>query len=223
MSITVLIADDHTVMRRGLGLLIDNEPDFEVVAQAADGREAIQACREHRPMVAILDINMPVTTGIAAASEIKANWPGTGIVMLTFQSQIGVVRSALRAGAHGYILKDSHEQELFDAVRAAAKGRRYISQYVAELVVGTMLEEDSDTTPPAGTGPEILRALSTREQQVLQMMAEGSSNNSIAATLNLSPKTVETYRSRLMHKLGVASFAELIRLAVRAGLVDTAQ
>ena len=217
MAIKVLLADDHVVMRRGLALLIDREPDFELISEVADGNEAIRACIEHKPDVAVLDINMPLTTGIAAASEIKSTNPQIGIVMLTFQSQIGVIRAAIRAGAQGYVLKDSAEHELFDAIRAAAKGRRYVSSYVAELVLDTML----DTEPATGSnGHEAIRTLSGREQQVLQMMAEGNSNNTIAENLNLSPKTVETYRSRLMHKTGVGSFAELIRIAVKAGLVD---
>ncbi len=218
MAIKVLLADDHVVMRRGLALLIDREPDFELVSEVPDGNEAIRACIEHKPDVAVLDINMPLTGGIAAAAEIKLNNPDIGLVMLTFQSQIGVIRAAVRAGAHGFVLKDSVEHELFDAIRAAAKGRRYVSSYVAELVMDTML----DAEPSAGgsNGHEAIRTLSGREQQVLQMMAEGSSNNAIAESLHLSPKTVETYRSRLMHKLGVGSFAELVRIAVRAGLVD---
>ncbi len=219
MVISVVLADDHVVMRRGLALLIDQQPDFELVSEVSNGNEAIRACLEHQPDVAVLDIKMPLTNGITAAIEIKADNPGIGLVMLTFQSEIGVIRAAVRAGAHGYVLKDSSEQELFEAIRAAADGRRHVSPYVAELVMDSMLESD----PPKGSlsGREAIRVLSGREQQVLQMMAEGSSNNAIAAALHLSPKTIETYRSRLMHKLGVASFAELVRIAVKAGLVDS--
>ncbi|MFP4508547.1 MAG: response regulator [Spirochaetota bacterium] len=218
MSISVVLADDHVVMRRGLALLIDQQPDFEVVAEVSDGNEAIRACIAHKPDVAVLDIKMPVTNGITAATEIKANVPGTGLVMLTFQSEISVVRAAVQAGAHGYILKDSPESELFEAIRAASDGRRHVSPYVTDLVMDSML----DSEPPTGAlnGREALGVLSGREQQVLQMMAEGSSNNAIAEALHLSPKTIETYRSRLMHKLGVMSFAEIVRIAVKAGLVD---
>ena len=145
--------------------------------------------------------------------------PTTGIVMLTFQSQLDVIRSAVRAGAEGYVLKDAGEPELFEAIRAAAEGRRYMARRAAEIVLDTLLysgEEGGEKLQ----GAEDLKELSARERQVLQMLAEGNTNNRIAETLSVSPKTVETYRSRIMHKLGVTSFAELIRAAVRTGLVD---
>jgi len=219
MPIKMVLADDHVVVRRGLRLLLENEPDFTVVDEASDGAEAIRACQENRPDVAILDINMPMTNGITAASEIKAHLPKTGIVMLTFQSQLDVIRSSVRAGADGYVLKDAGEHELFEAIRAAAEGRRYMARRAAEIVLDTLLysgEEGGEKLQ----GAEDLKELSARERQVLQMLAEGNTNNRIAETLSVSPKTVETYRSRIMHKLGVTSFAELIRAAVRTGLVD---
>ncbi len=219
MPIKMVLADDHVVVRRGLRLLLENEPDFTVVDEASDGAEAIRACQENRPDVAILDINMPMTNGITAASEIKAHLPKTGIVMLTFQSQLDVIRSSVRAGADGYVLKDAGEHELFEAIRAAAEGRRYMARRAAEIVLDTLLysgEEGGEELQ----GAEDLKELSARERQVLQMLAEGNTNNRIAETLSVSPKTVETYRSRIMHKLGVTSFAELIRAAVRTGLVD---
>jgi len=218
MALRLLLADDHVVVRRALRLLVEQEFGFSVVAEAGDGAEALQVCLETKPDVAVLDINMPVTNGITAAAEIRSAHPETGIVMLTFQVQIDVIRKAILAGAHGYVPKDSSETELREAIYAAAQGRRYIAQRAADVVVGTYFQPESDPTPEAGS--DMLRSLSGRERQVLQMLAEGAANNRIAATLNLSPKTVETYRSRIMHKVGVSSFAELVRTAVKAGLVD---
>lgn len=218
MAIKVLIADDHTIVRRGLRLLIDADDRFSVVAEAADGAEAVRNCKQVQPDVAVLDVNMPRSNGITAAAEIRNACPQTGIVMLTFQAQLDVIRAAISAGANAYVLKDSSEQELFDAIAAAAAGRRYMSQRASEVMVDSFIDIDADDTEVPAHGA--LRGLSTRERQVLQMLAEGSSNNHIAETLNLSPKTVETYRSRLMRKLEVTSFAALVRIAVREGLVD---
>ncbi|MFW5827608.1 MAG: response regulator [Alkalispirochaeta sp.] len=216
--IQIVIADDHALVRRAIRVLIENRPGFEVVEDVGDGAEAIRVCAAHRPDVALLDVNMPTTGGITAAAEIRSAFPDVGVVILTYQMQLSVIRAALAAGAHGFVLKNSPEEELFSALEAAVRGERYIAQRAAELVVDTVLQTD----PPDDDEADIvtLRGISVREQQVLQMLAEGVSNNSIAHTLNLSAKTVETYRSRLMHKLKVNSFAELVRLAVRGGLVD---
>jgi DNA-binding NarL/FixJ family response regulator len=216
-SVRVLIADDHSLVRRGLRALIDSDPRFSVVDDVGDGAEAIRTCVAIRPDVAVLDVNMPITGGITAAAEIRSAAPDTGIVILTYQMEVSVIRAALNAGAHGFVLKSSPEEELFEAIIAARRGERYIAQRAAELVIDTVIQ----TEPPDDQNPHAgLRGISAREQQVLQMLAEGSPNPTIARTLNLSSKTVETYRSRLMHKLGVSSFAELVRIAVRSGLVD---
>ncbi len=215
--VRVLIADDHALVRRGLRVLVNSKPHFDVVDDVGDGAAAVRTCVAERPDVVLLDVNMPVTGGITAASEIRSAAPDTGIVMVTYQMDMSVIRAALTAGAHGFVLKSSSEHELFDAIEAAARGERYIAQRAAELVVDTLIH----TEPPDDQGSHAaLRGISTRERQVLQMLAEGTPNTVIAQTLNLSAKTVETYRSRLMHKLGVNSFAELVRLAVRVGLVD---
>ncbi|TVR67295.1 MAG: DNA-binding response regulator [Spirochaetaceae bacterium] len=217
MALSVMIADDHQIVRRSLRRLIEDDERFTVVGEAGDGRTAVRRCVEMRPDVAVLDINMPVISGITATSEIKKRCPGTGVVILTFQLQLDTIRAALAAGAEAYVLKDSSENELFDAIVSAAQGNRYIAQRAAEILVDALILTGESATSverdPLGT-------LSSRERQVLQMLAEGTPNNEIAATLNLSSKTVETYRSRLMQKLNVRSFAELVRIAVREGLVD---
>ncbi|MFW6387861.1 MAG: response regulator [bacterium] len=219
MPTRILLADDHVVVRRGMRLLLEQQPDFTVIAEASDGAEAMRLCRETKPDVSVLDISMPISNGITTATEISAELPDVGIVMLTFQLQVDVIRKALRAGANGYVTKDSAETELFEAIRAATRGQRYIAQRAADVVIETFFyNEPEEVSSNRASDP--FPGLSSRERQVLQMLAEGAANNRIAVTLNLSPKTVETYRSRLMQKLGVTSFAELIRMAVRGGLVD---
>ncbi len=219
--ITLVIADDHVVVRAGLRRLIDSEENFTVVGEASDGAEAVRQCLQKKPDVALLDVNMPVTNGITAAAEIRASCPGTRVVMLTFQPNVAVIRAAVQAGVHGFVVKGSTENELFDAIRAASQGKRYIAQHAADVMVETLFGDEAATGAGAvSPGGPLLRGLSSRELQVLQMLAEGRSNAAIAETLNLSPKTVETYRSRIMVKLAVSSFAELVRVAVRAGLVD---
>ncbi|MFP4644630.1 MAG: response regulator [Spirochaetales bacterium] len=221
MPTRILCADDHVVVRRGLRLLIEQEPDFTVIAEASNGAEAMRLCRETLPDVAVLDIGMPISNGITTATEIRSEFPETGIVMLTYQVQVDVIRRALYGGANGYVTKDSSELELFEAIRAARSGQRYICQRAADIVIGTFFYSEPEDYSPSGGSSEPLSDLSSRERQVLQLLAEGERNNRIAVMLNLSPKTVETYRSRLMHKLGVTSFAELIRTAIRGGLVDS--
>ena len=218
MQYKVLIADDHKIVRRGLSHLIDSDDRFIVVAEAQDGSEAIRNAAQTRPDVAVLDINMPVTDGITAAREIKTISPDTGIVMLTIRQEPEIIRSAFAAGAIGFVLKTSSEEELFHALESAARGERFVARGAADVVIDSFLYLDRSEDGSAGA--LILRTLSGRERQVLQMLAEGAPNPRIASTLNVSVKTVETYRGRLMQKLGVASFAELVRVAVRAGLVD---
>ncbi|MFW5695905.1 MAG: response regulator [Alkalispirochaeta sp.] len=219
MAVRVVVADDHGLVRTGIKLLIESHENYTVVGEAGDGATAVKTCIAVKPDVALLDVNMPITGGITAASEIRASCPDTGIVMLTFQLQLDVIRDALGAGAHGFVLKSSPERELFDAIERATRGERYIAQRAAEIVMDTFLD-DAQVEHDHGSSRSALRNISGRERQVLQMLAEGSANNTIARTLNLSAKTVETYRSRLMHKLQVSSFAELVRVAVKAGLVD---
>lgn len=220
MPLRLVVADDHHIVRRSLCRLIESEERFFVVAEAEDGRTAVQRCLETNPDVALLDVNMPVISGITAAAEIKAKLPDTGIVMLTFQLQLDTIRASLSAGADAYVLKDSTENELFAAIESAARGRKFVAQRAAEVVLETLTRVPSMTPGTDETETDPLRQLSSRERQVLQMLAEGAPNNEIARTLHLSAKTVETYRSRLMHKMNVGSFAELVRIAVRAGLVD---
>lgn len=213
MPIRVLLADDHTLVREGLGLILASQGDIEVVGGAASGQEALNACRTLRPDVVIMDIAMPGITGIEATARITGLYPATRIVVLSMHATSEHVYQALRAGATGYLVKESAGSEVAAAVRAAAMGRRYLSRQIAEAVVDDYARLRSripDRTP--------LESLSRREREVLQLVADGRSSSQIAAVLRLSPKTVETYRSRLMHKLGVHDVAGLVKLAVEHGL-----
>lgn len=212
--IRVLIADDHPVLRDGLQALLERDPSIEVVAHAGDGREAVRAAIDADVDVAVMDIAMPGLDGIEAAREIACRHGSTRVVVLSMHASAEHVWRALQAGAVGFVVKDAAAREVVDAVHGAHEGRRHFSACVAEAVVEGWLH------PLRGRGP--LDALSRREWQVLELVAQGGSSASIARTLNLSPKTVDTYRSRLLHKLRVGNVAGLVRVAIECGLVSDA-
>lgn len=207
MNPTVLLADDHSVIRFGLRALLEMA-DMKVIAEAADGREAVRLAQEHGPDVAIFDIAMPGLNGIEAAAILKTRCPQTRVVILSMHSDSEHVHRALAAGACGYVLKGGATGEIVTAVRTVAAGRQYLSGGLAAAAAASGIE---NTLSP-------LDSLSARERQVLQLVAEGHSSAQIAALVHLSPKSVDTYRSRLMKKLGVADMAALIRFAVQHGL-----
>lgn len=210
MTIRVLIADDHAVLRDGLAALLQADPEIVVVAHAADGRQALRLAAECDPDVAILDIVMPEIDGIEAARQLQRACPRTRVLILSMYSTREHIFRALQAGALGYLLKESAGAEVKAAVHALHAGRRYLGQRITDSVVGDYLLERHDAGP--------LQTLSRRERQVLQMVAEGRSSASIARSLCLSPKTVDTYRSRLLHKLAVPNVAGLVRFAIECGL-----
>lgn len=206
MKIRVLLADDHAMLREGLKALLSASADIEVVAEAADGREALAQAEALAPDVAVLDIAMPGLNGIEAARVMRRRFPAMRIVMLSMHSSSEHVHRALEAGAQGYLLKESAADEVGAAVRAVHAGARYFSR-----ALGAFPRE-------ARTQPGPLARLSARERQVLQLVVEGHSSTEIAARIHLSPKSVATYRSRLMKKLGVADIAALVKFAVQHGL-----
>lgn len=208
MTIKVLIADDHAVMREGLKTLIETGAAASVVAAVANGREALQAALRLNPDVVVMDISMPDLNGIEAARLIRDRCPATQIVILSMYSDREQVHRAFNAGAIGYVLKEAASDEVLAAIRAAAGGRRYLSTALDERSIAR------DATP----GPSPLASLSARERQVLQLVVEGKSSAEIAGIVHLSPKTVETYRSRLMKKLGVADVTALVKFAVLHGI-----
>ena len=211
MAIRVLIADDHGVVADGLRSLIDAEADMDVVGYAPDGGDAVRKAMKTKPDVVVMDNAMPVLNGIEATSLICAQRPSTRVVMLSMYADPLHVRRALQAGAMGYVLKKSGARDVLEAIRAVHGGRRYLS---ATLVAGAIdqLAACTETHP--------LDRLSARERQVLQMLAEGHRVADIAAAISLSPKTVETYRARMMEKLGLSGLASLIRFAIRHRIVS---
>jgi two-component system, NarL family, response regulator NreC len=210
MTIKVLLADDHSVLRDGLQALLHAQEGFAVVAHAQDGREAVRKTAELKPDVVIMDIVMPELDGIEATRLIHASSASTQVVILSMYSTSEHIFRALQAGAKGYLLKESAGAELLAAVRSVHAGRRYLSQKITENVLDNYVRDHHPTDP--------LGKLSSRERQILELVAAGKSTADIAGKLFLSPKTVDTYRSRLMQKLGIDGFAGLVKFAIANGL-----
>ncbi len=204
MSLRVLIVDDHAVMCEGLATLMTGA-GMQVVGSAGNGRDAVRMVHEQAPDIVIMDISMPEMNGFEATTDICSRFPAVQVVVLSMYSSTAHVHQALAAGAMGYVLKASAGTEVVEAVRAVCAGRRYISPAIGD--VGTVVP---------GSGP--LAALSARERQVLQLVVEGKSSAAIAQRIHLSPKTVETYRSRLKKKLGIDDVATLVKFAIQHGL-----
>jgi len=214
MSIRILLADDHSVMRTGLRLVLERQPDFEVIAEASDGREAVGMAQQNRPAVVVMDVTMPNLNGIEAARQICAAMPDTGVVMLSMHSDEAYVLRALKAGARGYLLKESAESDLISAVRAVQAGKAFFSPAVSRMLVEDYVRQLQDREIE-----DSYELLTTREREILQLIAEGKSNKEIAAILILSLYTVETHRGNLMEKLGLHTVPELILYAVRKGVI----
>ena len=210
MTIRVLLVDDHAIVRDGLRFLLEAHDEFEVVGGAANGRDAVRGARELQPDVVIMDLAMPELNGTEATQQIHEACPSTHVLVLSMHSTAEHIYRALQAGAEGYLLKESAGPELLVAVRTVHAGRRYLSQKIAETMVDDYIRERHAASP--------LDRLSARERQILQFTAEGKSSAETARALCLSPKTVETYRSRMMHKLGVADLPALVRFAIQHGL-----
>jgi DNA-binding NarL/FixJ family response regulator len=213
MTIRVLIADDHQVMREGLRVLLEADSEITVVSAVANGREAVRAVRELSPDVVVIDITMPDMNGIEATRLIRSRCATTQVVVLSMHSSREYVHRAFAAGALGYVLKESASAEVLTAIRHARGGRQYVSSAIA-LPRGYLHAEDLTKSP--------LASLSYRERQAMQLVVEGKSSTAIAQIVCLSPKTVETYRSRLMKKLGVADVTALVKFAVEHGLTPSA-
>jgi two-component system, NarL family, response regulator NreC len=215
MSIKVLLADDHRVFREGLRALLERSPDFRVVGEAESGRTAVRLARELGPDVIVMDISMPDLNGIDAARQIAGRMPHTRIVALSMHSDRRFVTEMLKAGARGYLLKDCTCDELILAIRTAAAGKTYLSPAVADEVVKAYLDQS-----PESAGDSDASALTDRQREVLQLLAEGRTTRQIALHLHVSIKTVETHRHQIMDKLNIHSIAELTKYAVREGLTS---
>jgi two-component system response regulator NreC len=211
----VLLADDHTLIRAGLRMVVDAQSDLTVVGEANDGREAVEMAEKLKPHVAVMDIGMPNLNGIEACRQIRAAVPETQVVMLSMHSDEGYVLRALKAGAKAYLLKDSAEADLARAIRAATAGKSFFSP-----AVGQVLLQDYMRTLQRTGAEDSYELLSPREREILQLVAEGKSSKDIANLLNLSVYTVETHRARVMQKLNLKGIPELILYAVRKGIIS---
>jgi len=211
MSIRVLIADDHGIVRGGLRLLLERQPDIDVVAEAVDGVDALEQALQHRPDVCVLDVSMPRMTGLQAARQIRAHRPETTVLILSMHDDQRYVFDALKAGASGYVLKREVDHALLDAVRAVAGGEAFLTNAVERSLIREWMREGV-------AGPE--EPLSPREQEVLKLIAEAYTNRQIAETLHVAEKTVESHRANLLRKLGMRDRVELVRYAIRRGLTE---
>lgn len=215
-KITVLLADDHAVLRAGLRMLINAQPDMEVVGEAADGREAIKAAECFRPDVLLLDLTMPGLGGLSALGVIREKAPGTKVLVLTMHDDEGYLRQVLRSGGSGYVVKRAADVELLSAIRAVKRGEVYIHSSMTKALVEGVF--DGRVEREAGSSDRF-DDLSEREKEVLRLLARGYTNQQIADTLFLSVKTIETYRARLMEKLQLRTRAELVHYALKRGLL----
>jgi len=213
--VRILLADDHTVMRAGLRLLLERHEDFEVVGEASDGRQAVDIATELRPAVVVMDIAMPQLNGVEAARQILNRDPETAIVMLSMHSDESYVLRSLKAGARAYLLKDSAEADLVSAIQAIIEGKSFFSPGVRAL-----LKEDYIHRLAKFGADDTYELLTAREREVLQLVAEGRSNKEVAALLNLSLYTVETHRTHILQKLNLHSVPDLILYAVRKGIIS---
>jgi len=213
--IRILLADDHTVMRRGLRLLLESRPEFSVVSEASDGRQAVEQAEALRPDVAVLDIGMPQLNGIEAAQRITNALPHTAVVILSMHSDEGYVLRALKAGAKGYLLKDSAEGDLIEAIQSVHQGRTFFSPEITRMLMDDYVREIRKRG-----ADDSYDLLTPREREILQLVAELKTNKEIAQALHLSLYTVETHRRNLQEKLNLHSVAELILYAVRKGVIS---
>jgi two-component system, NarL family, response regulator NreC len=214
-TIRILLADDHTVMRNGLRLLLERQPNLQVIGEAADGREAVEIATAEKPDVAVLDIAMPNLNGVEAARQIAGRSPQTAIAILSMHSDESYVIRSLKAGARAYLLKDSAESDLITAIHAITEGKSFFSPAVRNI-----LKEDYMHQLAEMGAEDSYELLTTREREVLQMVAEGKSNKEVANLLNLSLYTVETHRTHILQKLNIHTVPELILYAVRKGIIS---
>ncbi len=215
MKYTVLIADDHGVVRKGLRLLLEQYPELAVIGEAANGREAVTMASALSPQIVVLDVAMPILNGIEAAEQILKVNSKTGIIILTMHADESYLLRALNVGVKGYLLKESAEEDLLLAIRAVANGKPFFSRAINE----TLLEDYMRMLKQQGLS-DTFDLLTSREKEVLQLLAEGKTNKEVAQLLDVSPYTVESHRTNLMQKLGIHNTAEIVLYAVRKRLVS---
>jgi two-component system response regulator NreC len=213
-KLRILLADDHTVMRSGLRALLERQNNFEIVAEAENGRDAVSLSSSLRPDVVIMDVGMPLLNGIEATKALLKQSPSTGVVILSMHSDEAYVMRSLQAGARAYLLKDSAASELLSFIDAVSRGKSFFSSAVSRL-----LAEDYVRVLKQKGAVDSYELLTMREREILQLLAEGKTNKEVAAELNISPYTVETHRGHILEKLGLHTPAELILYAVRKGII----
>jgi DNA-binding NarL/FixJ family response regulator len=214
-KLRIVLGDDHTLVRQGVRKILEARPDWSVVAEAGDGREAVRQTLQLEPNVAVLDIGMPLLNGIEAARQITRKAPGVHVLILSMHSDEAYITQALQAGAKGYLLKDSADTDLIRAVEDVAQGRSFLSPAVARVML------DDYVRHLAGKGiVDRYDALSEREREIFQLVAEGHSNKEVADILSISPATVETHRAHILQKLDLHNTAELVLYAVRRGVIS---
>ena len=211
-ALRILLADDHTVVRQGLRKVLEERPEWEVVAEAGDGREAVREAERLTPDVAILDVAMPLLNGIEATRQIAKRVPSTRILVLSMHADEAYVRQLLEAGAIGYLLKDSADVDLIQAVTAVSQGKSFFSPAIARVMLDGYVRGDKGVV-------DRYELLSAREREIFQLVAEARTNKEIAALLNVSASTVETHRAHIMEKLDLHSAAEIVLYAVRRGVI----
>ncbi|MEJ2012290.1 MAG: response regulator transcription factor [Anaerolineales bacterium] len=215
MKIHLLLVDDHAVVRSGLRMLLENEEDVEIVGEAGTSKEALDLMADVKPDVVVIDIGLPDESGIHTARRIKELSPETAVVALTIHEDEEYFFKMLEAGASGYVPKRAAPEELLDAIRLAASGEVYLYPSLAKLLVKDYLNQDDDAR-----SARALNGLTEREQEVLAHLADGASNNEIGETLNISPKTVARHRENIMRKLNMHSRTELVKYAIRKGIIS---
>lgn len=214
-NVSILIADDHAIVRRGLRTLLDSQPGWKVVAEVGNGREAVESAIKLTPDLAVLDISMPDLNGLDAAVMILKSSPRTRILILTMHAAEDLIRKTLKAGARGYVLKSDAERDLVAAADALLHGKTFFTSAASDVVLDGMREARRRTN-----AEENGSRLSTREREIVQLLAEGRSNKEVAAVLNISTRTVESHRAKIMDKLKLYSLSELVRYAIRNNIVE---
>lgn len=214
-KLRILLADDHIVMRTGLRALLERQPNLEVVGESENGRETVALAASLRPDVVVMDVGMPVLNGIEATQTIVTQCPATAVVILSMHADESYVMRALKAGARGYLLKDSAAADLMGAIQAISQGKSFFSPKVSRI-----LAEDYVRVLKQKGAVDTYDLLTSREREILQLLAEGKTNKEVATALNISPYTVETHRSHILQKLNLHNSAELVLYAVRKGIIS---
>ncbi|GBG56399.1 response regulator transcription factor [bacterium BFN5] len=216
-KIRIIIADDHAVLRSGLKALLSYTPQFDVIGEAGDGLTAIKMVEENNPDILILDLSMPGMNGVECIKEIRSRGLSCRILVLTMYDDEEYIKEVMRSGADGYVLKKSADTELIEGIIKIYSGKKYLNETISQTLIDSLLR--TATNEPEGTNPYIL--LSIREREVLRFLAKGHTNSEIADMLSLSPKTVDTYRSRIMSKLNLRKKSELVNYAMQHKLINT--